>query len=657
MDTKAQSYAGIVIDASFFVKPFSEKFRQLLDGVPVYHARTWKNVVLVMGAGLEEPHKGYFEDNLRDLRRVKPKVPAGVPCTEDVVGMIGSLASLGAARGQRYLFASADRMLLQRLILEQVRIDIYDLWTDKCVSWEVFPGQIQELEFTRVPQDPAPTADTTQEALVLYDEAGAPVRLNKTNDGGSEATMYTCPARPNCLAKIYKKSVRRVILDGNKIQNVANLQRIFSENPGFSWAKVPLEKLYLEPERRNVVGFLMENAGQVTLLSELDTLNEEKENVEVCQTVRLCLRVIRQVACLSIYGFSVYDYNNANFAQSAEKPGCVQMLDTDSFCSGNYFTSFHTQDLCVRSRFQAGQTTKAEALRICTELAYIYAGYTLLRKKNPLYNNGTLREAGDRLWLRVPKNVRELLFRVFGGGLGHLPQFDILLSELMKAERMLKGKHIAYNRLEELEELEPEPEEVPEPAPKPGPEPEDPGTQRKDPTGEAGGDRAGENGTWNIPEDSGEPEEPESAVDWEEDGGFDEFQVDDTVFQPSGRMLIQQAPPAAGPRKHEDRKEYYFAPAPLRELYGREEPADDTDRDAARRLGIKRGIYAAAAVFAALFVCWLLFGADPGWVAQLRETVSGTLEWLREQWESLWEALAGLVEKIRWRISLISKGV
>ena len=54
----------------------------------------------------------------------------------------------------------------------------------------------------------------------------------------------------------------------------------------------------------------------------------------------------------------------------------------------------------------------------------------------------------------------------------------------------------------------------------------------------------------------------------------------------------------------------------------------------------------AAVVFAVLFVSWWLFVADPDWLIQLRETVFGALEWLREQWENLTKALGGLVEKI-----------
>ena len=77
------------------------------------------------------------------------------------------------------------------------------------------------------------------------------------------------------------------------------------------------------------------------------------------------------MACLSIYGFCVYDYNDNNFSYSHSKPACVQMMDTDSFCGGDYFIEFHSPDLNYKRKYVSGVTGKAEALRICTEVAYV----------------------------------------------------------------------------------------------------------------------------------------------------------------------------------------------------------------------------------------------------------------------------------------------
>ena len=619
MDASVQNYKGIVIDASFFVRPFSENFKQILADTPVYHAQTWENAVAAMDDGLEEPHKRFYKDNVAVIMQTNPRVPDGVPCTEDVVGLLRSLAGMG----HRYLFASADLMLIQRLILERVQIDIYNLWTDSRIQAEQFPKLAGTFEFAQADWNPVPTAQNEKE-LVLYDETGSPVRLNRTKDGGSEATMYTCPDKPELLAKIYKEKSKS--LNEGKIKNIEKLRGKFQENPGFSWAKVPREKLYLEPERRNVVGFLMEKTGEGTLLSELDLLNDEKDDIEIHRVVRLCRTLIRQVACLSIYGFCVYDYNDNNFSYSHSKPGCVQMMDTDSFCGGDYFIEFHSPDLYYKRKYVSGVTGKAEALRICTEFAYVYAGHILRRGDNVLTPAGELHKAESSIWRLIPPNMRELLFRVLGGGMEYLPQFDLLLSELVKAEQVLhdeakKGEPKTYRMLEEEEE-EAEDQET-EDAPEPSPEP-----KKYD-------------GNHNR-----EPSEKADEEDWEDPSEFDEFEVDDAVFQPTDRMQIQQAPPAKGPQKRADTKEYHFAPAPLRTLYGQQEEDDRADRDAARWQSAKRGMKIAAVVFAVLFVSWWLFVADPDWLIRLRETVFGALEWLREQWENLTKAVGGLVEKI-----------
>lgn len=626
MDASAQSYQGIVVDASFFVRPFSEEFKQILANTPVYCAQTWENTVTAMRYGLEEPHKRFYADNLNVLNPRNPQPPAGVSCTEDVMGLLLSLASLGAAQGQRYLFASADRILIQRLVLEQVQVDIYDLWTDRCVNAEDFPKAARNYEFTQTEWEQVLTADTAQDELTLYNENGMPVRLkhlekdDDDNTDGAEARIYACQDRPELLAKIYKKRSRS--LTKGKIRNIEKLQEKFGKNPGFSWAKVPRERLYLEPERRNVVGFLMEKIGEVTLLDELDLLNQEQEDIEIWKVVRLCWTLIRQVACLSIYGFCVYDYNDNNFSYSHSQPDRVQMMDTDSFCGGDYFIAHYGQNLNLRRKYVPGETTKVEALQICTELAYLYAGFMLLRRKNAMLPKG-LREADDSLWRRMPENMKALLFRVFGGKLGYLPQYDLLISELMKAEKVLSdearnGNPRTYRMVEEDEQGE-EDEDIPYPSS--GPE------KRFD-------------------KDTPRYSDVQHEEDWVDPDAFDEFEVDDRVFQPTDRMLIRQAPPAEGPRKRENTREYYFAPAPLRELYGQREEKDQADRDAARWQSVKRGMKIAAVVFAVLFACWWLFAADPDWLPQLRETVFGVLEWLGSQWESLMEALGGLVEKI-----------
>ena len=213
MDASVQNYKGIVIDASFFVRPFSENFKQILADMPVYHAQTWENAVAAMDDGLEEPHKRFYKDNVAVIMQTNPRVPEGVPWTEDVVGLLRSLAGMG----HRYLFASADLMLIQRLILERVQIDIYNLWTDSRIQAEQFPKLAGTFEFAQADWNPVPTAQNEKE-LVLYDETGSPVRLNRTKDGGSEATMYTCPDKPALLAKIYKKESKS--LNEGKIKNI-----------------------------------------------------------------------------------------------------------------------------------------------------------------------------------------------------------------------------------------------------------------------------------------------------------------------------------------------------------------------------------------------------------------------------------------------------
>ena len=453
MHATPTQYAGLLLDAPFFTAPFSGEFMRILEQTDLYVPATHEAVVKVFRDSLPTEERNIFLDNLDLVKRNGvQRLGRLEKHYNDILGAALHLSEQSEREGKRYLIATANALLIQMIVLRQLRLDIYDLTNDTQIPAETFPVLSREFEFMPTSGMIVPTADIEKdpetgakkhprlsskmlykEELELYDGAGQMIRLTMDQDipDGYEAVMYNAPDRPGYIAKVFKPNhPPNVILSSEKLRNFHRLLEL-KQHPAYCWAKTPLQLLYKDPRQQDVVGFLMEKVEDGFLLDVHPALDPENRSGHVGDALRLCLDLAKKLMCLGIYGFYVHDFNSNNFACTDREPGKILMMDTDSFCSGNYFSTLQMQGFWYPKSREHKRPTKLTAIEDCLELAYIFEAWMLMGCRNALQHNGQLRN--DEMWTYLPSNVRKLIRGVLQNELGHLPFYDALLLELYKA--------------------------------------------------------------------------------------------------------------------------------------------------------------------------------------------------------------------------------
>ena len=585
-------YQGILIDSTFFVRPFPEDLKQLFHSCPVYKSETWKSAVSAMGLLLKDPHKTFFHDNLSFLNGLRFLRPPSRH--HDLMDMALGMAAQNSENRRKFLLVTADKLLMQRLVLANVGLDIYDLWEEKILTAADFPALQAQWSFHTPDHAPVPTADTNAETLILYDESGAAITFKKSYKGGREAVMYTSDALPGQFAKIYRQPAagHTPLLHREKIGNIQRLQDALSDNPSSAWALVPTQKLYLEPERTNVVGFLMRAADYTELLADSDILQDEYDVPDhpLMEAVNVCLNLARQIAFLSVYGFSVYDFNVGNFAIPEDLSDHLLMMDTDSFGSGNYFTDCFAPDLNTRGRFNDGMP-KTKALELCVEFACVRIAKCLIHgDHNPLYANGQPLEPSHSYWATIPAGIRRFVQEFLSGSMDYHPHFDALV-------------HLLWEEKERLEQASPDPELSDDPDmddTPPQPEPRQPEPPRRPTT----------------------PVTPRRTAS----------PGSDDPFQPSRRMLIRQTTPSFDTRRQPSAWGVVFTPAPMRTFsHAPDHPSkQELFAYGRRQKQIRKTLKIAGLCCLALLIFWILFSVGADLFRQEWQVLPALRRWTEE---------------------------
>lgn len=485
MHATPTQYAGLLLDAPFFTAPFSGEFMRILEQTDLYVPVTYEAVVAVFRDSLPTEERNIFQDNLNIVKHHGVQRLGRLDKHyNDILGAALHLSEQSEREGKRYLIATANSLLIQMVVLRQLRLDIYDLTNDTRIQVETFPMLSRQFEFKELSGMIVPTADIEKdpetvsqkhprlsskmlykEELELYDESGQMIRLVMDQDieDGFEAVMYNIPDRPGYIAKVFKPShPPSLILNSEKLCNIHRLLEL-KQHPAYSWAKTPVQLLYKDPRQQDVVGFLMEKAEGGALLDVHPALNQENSTVRVGDTIRLCLDLATKLMCLGIYGFYVHDFNSNNFAWTHREPGKILMMDTDSFCSGDYFSTLQMPGFWYPKNREHKRSNKLTAIEDCLELAYIFEAWMLMRCTNALQRNGQLRD--DEMWFYIPSNVRKLIQGALHNKLGHLPFYDALILELYKASVRPDWKGMTYQTVIAAVEQRTDPWLRPESAP------------------------------------------------------------------------------------------------------------------------------------------------------------------------------------------------
>lgn len=434
------AYRVALIDSSFYFRPFSLELREALKGIKVYVGRTFGDETDQISKVLSEKRRPVYEENRHFLSQeiklnyvqMDERDSRSSHLQNDTWGLINLMESSGA----RFILVTADQLLIERVILADKQVDIYDLSTERFRYYESFadirPRLALDDRMTPVADDHAPI----REGSVLYRKHGAPVKLAGEINSGIEGTLYKISDQSSLIAKIFKKGK----LPENKLASLMYMQGI-NDAMEISWAIFPQDMLYFDPELTIPVGFTesytatSSNLGEEPLyLGNILDLPDEHLDVRISQTLLLVLKIVRQVRYLNQYGFYLSDYNTMNFSFRADNYDLMQMWDTDSFSFGRYFSGFIAGD---RTSKEYDVTSKLGTIDFCNESLYIFAFKMLTLGDAPISEiRGTFkydRESYQNMFRKdmIPDNLWKLFDDVFHGR--KEASTEVLLQELVTA--------------------------------------------------------------------------------------------------------------------------------------------------------------------------------------------------------------------------------
>ena len=457
MDGMFGAYKVALIDSSFYLKSFSDRLRHALKETKVYVGQTFRDEVEQISRVLSERRRPVYDENLNFLiREIKLNYVNMTGADEhtahlqnDTWGLLNLMTSLGA----KFVLVTADKLLMHRVILTEKKVDIYDLNCDRFVYYDEFPVIRRGLMLDTRMESGTAEHGPIREDSVLYRKTGGPVVLEKEINSGIEGTLYTVRGNEKLVAKVFKKGKLSV----NKLENLIKLQGI-NDVMEISWAIFPLDMLYYDEEMTIPVGFTeryiatMSNLGDDPLyIGDLPNMTDEHLEVNISQTLKLVLKIVRQVRYLNQYGFYISDYNPMNFSFRGDNFDLMQMWDTDSFGYDRYFSGYIAGDKVSRDY---DVTTKTGAIDFCSEGLYVFAFKMLTLGDPPISEiRGTFkydRPAYQNYFRKnmIPNNLWKLFDAVFHGE--KEASTEVLLRELVVAVDDLRrnpSQDVTYRKL------------------------------------------------------------------------------------------------------------------------------------------------------------------------------------------------------------------
>lgn len=169
---------------------------------------------------------------------------------------------------------------------------------------------------------------------LLWDENGAPVKLEKSLGEGGEGVVY-CTDRPGLVAKVYL--TKR--LSAARYEKLKTMRTLDVSHEYICWPQ-----LLLHDEERNFVGFLMSRAPENVVEMGLSIFKLGSERVQQkilpgwdrYSLARACASVSSTFAYLHRKNILMGDVNPRNLLVSPADPSKVYFVDCDSYQVGKY---------------------------------------------------------------------------------------------------------------------------------------------------------------------------------------------------------------------------------------------------------------------------------------------------------------------------------
>lgn len=453
-----QKYRIALLDASFFVSEFSDKVRRGLEQINVYVADTFLAEVEQYKAVLPASKRAAYDENIRFLNENKQLITLDLDSFDnksrhihnDTWGVLTLLVSMKA----KFVLITADKLLIQRVVLNELDVDIYDLDKNTFIQKKDFPAYTDIFELKDDESYPPLNIGVhhVEEESLLYRANNSPIILGKEINLGAEATLFHVRGNPNLIVKIFKEDC----LNASKytsILRVRNLNQLLD----IPWALFPLEVVYYDANCSIPAGFTESYVSAGTNLDDNPlylgniSLSAEYLNTRLSDTLELCIQVVRQVHYLNSHGILVSDFNLANFALPPSVSSYVQMWDTDSFGYESFFSGYCDGN---RTSREYDISTKNGVIGFSCEALHVFTFSLLSLGDAPISEfSGKFKfdkpdyEALYRKDL-FPDNLWNLFTEVFRGE--KEPSLEVLLQQLHIALQLCKDHPKADRTYQQL---------------------------------------------------------------------------------------------------------------------------------------------------------------------------------------------------------------
>lgn len=438
-----EGYKIALLDSSFFMNPFPQDVQDGLREIKVYVSDTFNSEIEQYKIILSQTKCSYYDANISFLNQNMQLNTLNLgsfgeksECLHnDVWGLITLFKSVNP--NAKIVVVTANKLLIQRIVLHNIQIDIYDL-NDNCfIRYDNAAALKSQFEFKEVTWANEPRQeDRATKGTRLYRNDGSVVVLGDVIKSGLESNLHKVEGTTNLIAKVFKKEK----LSAKKLKNLKKLAGV-NDKLEISWALFPIDILYFDKECKFPVGFTegfafvdKDLSDNPLFAGQLEDLPDYCLNTHLSTNIELCIKVVRQVCYLNNFGFFVSDYNLGNFATIRNDDKYIQMWDTDSFGYDTFFSGYCSGDKTTK---EYDISTKESAIDFCSEALYLFAFSLLSLGDSPMsefsgkfkYDNPNY-IALYRIRL-FPQNLWQLFHDVFTGK--KLPSAETLLRQLSLA--------------------------------------------------------------------------------------------------------------------------------------------------------------------------------------------------------------------------------
>lgn len=453
MSNLFEGYKIVVLDSTFFSTSFTKELKESLSKTKVFVSDTFNIEIEEYRHVLSDERKRIYSENFDYINKNIILNTMNFSSTggradklnNDIWGLINLMAEAIKDSNAKIAIITANRVLMEKIILYGINADYYDLNKQMFVYKKDYSSMKNAISFHEMTSTGNPNDVRATEGSIVYLNNNRSVVLGEEITSGLEATLYAVSSDKSRIVKVFKKDK----LSATKLKNIRTIAGI-DDDLKIEWAKFPLEVVYFDSSRKTPIGFI-EN--RISAGENLDdnplyfgdpfSIDESYLNKKISYSIDICLKVVRQICYLNSYGFFISDFNMGNFAVSQMSSDMIQMWDTDSFGYLNFFGGYFSSEYKECKNHTPYDISKKEGAIASSEDALHQFVFKVLAlgdspisesKKTFKYDNSEYVSIVRKSFF--PSNIWNYLADVFRGN--KEPSSEMLLYELSTALKRLK---------------------------------------------------------------------------------------------------------------------------------------------------------------------------------------------------------------------------